>query len=177
MSALDFILSQGLPEGARPDLAYTEQLDLVTAPVTTTAQHRVRGDRIDIVLSARVVFTSSAVVGDRGLNLVVFGRDGQAVWSSVPPNVQPASQSWAYIWTLAGGGSYSNAGALGAVSYLPPYPLLPGWTMAMGWSPSFAGDTLDRFILNVLRIPTGPRLVAPRGLDQAPLNPALIGGS
>lgn len=148
-----------LPDYARIDLAYVEQLLPVSPAPQSQFQFKVPGNRIFIPLSIVAVFTTSALVNDRTLFYVAQDALPRNLAITFSPTTQPASTVINYAFNVGLAGAYSTGGTFTAIP-LPVMALMPTNSLNLSVIAMTAGDQISGIAVTAIAIPTGPDLVA-----------------
>lgn len=161
-----------LPDDAREEFGYQTGLVLSSPIVGTPVQRRTPGEFYEIIVAARIVLFTNAVVAARNVVLSVIDGDGNTIAAAWAPQSQAASLNVTYEWSSSLGSAYVPTAT---VMQTPLFSVLivSGWIISFNAQNLQAGDQFASPALVLQQYNTG--LQADRFVGLAPIASETLG--
>lgn len=155
---LDLSSIVAIPDYARTDLAWEEQLQFGFNLNSFATYYTVPGEFFDVIKFHSITFTASAVVGTRTVVFQISDADNKVVYfNAYGPGITASQVLSAEV--VAGNASaigFTVAGQVFQQQALPVIVLWAGYKFQISISGQQAGDVLNVQRFRIIHIPTGP---------------------
>lgn len=148
-----------LPDYARIDLAYIDQLLPASPPPDTQFLLPVPGDRIYVPVGVVMTFTTDGTVAARTVFYTTEDSAAHNLALTFSPTPQPASTSVIYAFNVGLATGYTTAATLTAIP-LPVSAIMATQILNLSALGFQAGDRITQIAITVVAIPTGPLIAA-----------------